>query len=214
MTQYIDIIFFAIIAVVLFFRLRNVIGETDDEIIQDKESSPTEANTTADKKPKILHVASSSAVVDALKAMTARDSSFSPADFIVSAKKAFEMIVGAYISGDRKTLKMLLSPELFAQFEMDIKRREDNSEVLHIAIQNYKKIQITDIDVRENFTRIEVTFEVEEIVYSQDLNGKLLEGSETQTETTTDIWTFEKEMESSNPTWYLVQTRTDGEEKF
>lgn len=209
MTQYIDIIFFAIIAAVLFFRLRNVIGETEDEVTPEMSATPM-----SEKKQKIMRVASSSAVTDALKAMVVRDESFSPVDFIGSAKQAFEMIVKAFALGDRNTLKMLLSEDLFKQFEADINEREAKGEVLQIIIKNFKRVQITDVDVRENYSQVEVTYEVEEIVYKVDLSGKIIDGSENEIETTTDIWTFEKEIDSTNPTWYLIKTRTDGDDRF
>lgn len=220
MAQYIDIIFFGVLAVFLFFKLKNVLGETEDDItgnnnnrtMASENSRPQNAGQTSGSV--IRHITTSSSVSDALKSLVAREPSFNPLEFLDSAKSAFEMIVKAFVIGDRNTLRMLLSPELFAKFEKDIINREEKGEILHISINDYKKIVISDVDVRENFVKIEVTYNVEEIVFTRDLNGKILDGNETDVDITTDIWTFEKELNSSNPTWLLVETRTDNDEKY
>ena len=59
-----------------------------------------------------------------LDAIAAQDSSFDPQHFISGAKGAYEMIVLAFANGDRRSLKDLLSSEVYESFETAIKDRE------------------------------------------------------------------------------------------
>ena len=52
-----------------------------------------------------------------LDAIAAQDSSFDPQHFISGAKSAYEMIVLAFANGDRRSLKDLLSSEVYESFE-------------------------------------------------------------------------------------------------
>ena len=51
-----------------------------------------------------------------LRAIKDADASFDPKTFVDGAKMAYEMIVMAYADGDRKTLKNLLSREVYDGF--------------------------------------------------------------------------------------------------
>ena len=51
-----------------------------------------------------------------LRAIKDADPSFDPKTFVDGAKMAYEMIVMAYADGDRKTLKNLLSREVYDGF--------------------------------------------------------------------------------------------------
>src|SRR5205085_4986063 len=64
-----------------------------------------------------------SAAAVGLDAVLAQDPSFDPAHFLTGARAAYEMIVTAYAQGDRRTLKNLLSKEVYDGFETAIKER-------------------------------------------------------------------------------------------
>ncbi|MEK9753855.1 MAG: Tim44/TimA family putative adaptor protein, partial [Rhodospirillaceae bacterium] len=52
------------------------------------------------------------------------DPSFNSEDFLVGARVAFEMVLGAYATGDRRTLENLLSPDVLGNFIRAIDERE------------------------------------------------------------------------------------------
>ena len=52
-----------------------------------------------------------------LMQIRAADPSFDPNGFTEGAKMAFEMILNSFSSNDRKTLKNLLSPDVFKNFD-------------------------------------------------------------------------------------------------
>ncbi len=65
-----------------------------------------------------------SALNEALRQVLSADRSFEPEQFLQGAKAAYEMIVTAFAEGDRKTLKPLLSREVFDGFNSAISDRE------------------------------------------------------------------------------------------
>ena len=60
--------------------------------------------------------AEGSAVASGLDAIAASDRSFDAKHFVTGARGAYEMIVNAFASGDRKMLKSLLSREVYDGF--------------------------------------------------------------------------------------------------
>ena len=59
-----------------------------------------------------------------LDAIAREDKSFDGKHFIAGARAAYEMIVTAYAEGDRRTLKNLLSRDVYDGFEAAIRERE------------------------------------------------------------------------------------------
>ena len=54
--------------------------------------------------------------------------------------------------------------------------------------------------------RVTVNFVSEIITCVKDKDDKIIEGNPDQIKTANDIWKFSKNMWSSDPTWYLVDT--------
>ncbi|MGO7719087.1 Tim44/TimA family putative adaptor protein, partial [Rhizobium johnstonii] len=63
-----------------------------------------------------------------LRALNKADPAFSPKEFLNGARMAYEMIVMAYADGDRKTLKNLLSSEVYDGFDAAIGESEARGE--------------------------------------------------------------------------------------
>ncbi len=56
--------------------------------------------------------------------MQAVDRSFDPAGFLDGAEKAFRLVVAAFASGDRATLRNLLADDTYRAFDQAISARE------------------------------------------------------------------------------------------
>src|SRR5437763_7641261 len=70
-----------------------------------------------------------SAIAVGLDAIAREDKSFDAKPFVAGARAAYEMIVSAYAEGDRRTLKNLLSREVYDGFEGAIRERERRGEM-------------------------------------------------------------------------------------
>jgi predicted lipid-binding transport protein (Tim44 family) len=65
-----------------------------------------------------------SAVAAGLDAIASEDKSFDAKTFVAGSRAAYEMIVSAFAEGDRRSLKDLLSREVYEGFEAAIRERE------------------------------------------------------------------------------------------
>ena len=101
---FIDIIIFAVIAVLLVFRLRSVLGQRSgyeqpqDERLTNRFDDNENQNEVIPLHPKATDNAS--VTLHGLDALRQIDRKFNEKEFISGAKSAFEMILIAYAEGD------------------------------------------------------------------------------------------------------------------
>jgi predicted lipid-binding transport protein (Tim44 family) len=141
-----------------------------------------------------------------LKSIVAADPSFSPKSFLEGAKQAYEMIVTAFATGDRKTLKNLLEKDVYDGFERAIADREAAERKVDFTFVGLPKIEISDADFDKRETRVAVKFNAEVVQATRDKDGTLIEGNADQVQTIADEWTFARNPKSRDPNWKLVAT--------
>ena len=83
-----------------------------------------------------------------LRAIYDADPTFDPKTFVDGAKMAYEMIVLAYADGDRKTLKNLLSREVYDGFVAAIAEREAKSEKIQSSFVGIDKADIVAAEMK------------------------------------------------------------------
>jgi len=134
------------------------------------------------------------------------DSSFDPKHFVTGAKSAYEMIVMAFSQGDRRTLKELLSPEVFESFDGAIREREQRGERIERKFVGIDKAELVGAEMRGRVAGLTVRFVSQMISVTRDKQGAILDGSPEQITDVTDVWTFSRDMSSRDPNWRLVST--------
>ena len=67
-----------------------------------------------------------SPIAAGLDAIVQGDPTFDAKHFVAGARQAYEMIVTAYAEGDRRSLRNLLSKDVYEGFETAIRERETN----------------------------------------------------------------------------------------
>jgi predicted lipid-binding transport protein (Tim44 family) len=222
--QFIDIIFFAMLAAFLVLRLRGVLGRrdghegghrdpftqgrkqepADDTIIRlpDANGAPTEAEPVADDDTPV------DALTEGIAAIRAADRGFDPTELVSGARVAFEMILGAYASGDSKALKPLLSNEVFANFDMSIREREKAGETMEDTLIGIKTADVVEAYLEGRVAQVTVKFVSEQVNVIRDAEGKVVDGDPNAVVEVTDFWTFAKDTKSRDPNWTLVATRS------
>jgi len=145
-------------------------------------------------------------VAAGLKAIGEADPSFSPKSFLEGAKQAYEMIVTAFATGDRKTLKMLLEKDVYDGFEAAIAGREAVGNKVDFTFVGLPKIEISDAEIDRRDARVAVKFTAEVGQATRDKDGALLEGKADQVQTIADEWTVARNPKSRDPNWKLVAT--------
>jgi predicted lipid-binding transport protein (Tim44 family) len=144
-----------------------------------------------------------STVGEALVQIQKRDRSFDPNRFLEGAEAAFGMIVEAFARGDRGTLKPLLSEEAYAGFDQAIAAREAAGETQRTELRSVEESGIEAAELRGSVAEITVRLVTDQINLVQARDGSIVSGAEAVTEMT-DVWTFQRDVTSSDPSWRLV----------
>ena len=127
--------------------------------------------------------------------------------FLQGAKAAYEIIVTAFAEGNRKTLKDLLSPEVYEGFSSAIAERETRGEQIDQSFVGIKTANLVEAEVKGGIAQLTIKFVSELISATRDRAGEVIAGDPKRIREVTDIWTFAREAMSRNPNWKLVATQ-------
>src|SRR5262249_38894652 len=111
-----------------------------------------------------------------LRAIKDADPSFDPKTFADGAKMAYEMIVMAYADGDRKTLKNLLSREVYDGFVSAISERESRSEKIQSSFVGINKADIVGAEMKGSEAHVTLRIVSELISATRDGAGTVIDG--------------------------------------
>lgn len=141
-----------------------------------------------------------------LQAIAAADPEFKPGEFLEGAQVAYEMIVTAFAEGDRKALKPLLTPTVYEGFEDAISEREKAGETLESKLVGIDKAEIVGAALEGRRATITTRFRSQTIRATRDAKGEVIDGDPLHVGEMTDVWTFERDIRSSDPNWSLADT--------
>ena len=123
------------------------------------------------------------------------------------------MIINAFANSERKTLRQLLSKDLFKNFDGVIKEREEKKIKSEMTFIGIKETKILDIDQKDTLYKVKTKFVSEIINCLKKDNGEIIEGDPGNIKLVTDVWIFEKDLKSNDPTWYLTELSSEEETK-
>ena len=147
-------------------------------------------------------------IAKALTQMGKMDSEFDADGFIAGSLYAFETIFQAFCDGDREGLQPLLTSDVFRNFAKVIDQREKKGLLCKDTLLAVEPPQITAAQVKGSVASITVAFETEQVHLIVDEDEKIIEGSPSQVNRITDLWTFNRDMRSADPNWFLSGTAT------
>jgi len=225
-------IIFLALAVFIFLRLRNVLGQrTGSErppydraarnVVQgtpDNKAVPMPGTVidqaplapTADVVPPSDRwkglTEPGTPLAQGLDGIAAQDSSFDPRHFLSGARSAYEMIVMAFANGDRRSLKDLLSAEVYDSFETAIKDREKHEQKTETRFVSIDKAELVGAEARDRTAQLTVRFVSQMISVTRDKAGTIVDGNPDKVADITDVWTFARDITSRDPNWKLVGT--------
>jgi predicted lipid-binding transport protein (Tim44 family) len=148
----------------------------------------------------------SSPVARGLDAISGADRSFDVKQFIAGARAAYEMIVTAYATGDRRSLKGLLEREVYDGFEAVIRQREARGETVETRFVSIDTSEIISAQLRGKIAQITLRFVSQLVSVTRNRNDNVIDGSADSVTSVTDVWTFAREVTSRDPNWKLVAT--------
>ena len=147
-----------------------------------------------------------SALAQGLDAIAAQDSSFDPRHFLSGARSAYEMIVLAFANGDRRALRDLLSSEVYESFEAVIKDRERHEQMTETRFVSIDKAELVAAEQRDRTAQLTVRFVSQMISVTRDKAATIVDGNPDRVADITDVWTFARDTTSRDPNWKLVGT--------
>lgn len=142
----------------------------------------------------------------ALEKIFATDNSFSPQQFVEGAKVAYDMIVTAFASGDRKALNNLLGEDVFEGFDTAITDREARGDTVESTLVGIDQATLIDASLKARSASVTVKFISQIISATKDKEGRITDGDPKKVREVTDIWTFMRDLTSRDPNWKLVAT--------
>ena len=225
-------IIFLALAVFIFLRLRSVLGQrtgrerppydpysardavrpsTNDNVVAlpgrggiETPPKPVEPGEPSERWKGIAEPGS--AVAAGLDAIAGEEPGFDIKHFIAGARAAYEMIVTAYAEGDRRSLKNLLSRDVYEGFDAAIREREAKGETAESRFVSIDKSDIAAADLKGRTVQITVRFVSQLVSLTRDRNGAVIDGSPDKVTDVTDVWTFARDLSSRDPNWKLVAT--------
>lgn len=216
--QFIDIVFFAMVALFLVLRLRSVLGKrTGNERRRPDpfggpQPVPGRKNgdnvITLPDRPGDKAAIPADPVAAGIAAIRAADRSFSEQQFLSGARAAFEMILGAFAQGDAAALRPLLNDEVYANFAREIERRQKAGERLDNQIVRMREADIVEARLDGRTALVTVKFITDQVNLLRDRSGEPLPGQSTEPAEVVDLWTFARDTRSRDPNWLLVATGT------
>lgn len=228
-------ILFLVLAVVIFIRLRNVLGRrTGSERPPYDPYSSSEAKPPKGNEPVVAlppgrsgrapldatsvpsiedieerlgsHAPKDSPLRSSLTELMRADPSFDPDHFLAGAKTAYETIVMSYAEGDEAALEQLLGTDVYEGFAGAIGERESRGEKVESSLIGINKADIIESEMKNRSAYITVKFVSELVSVTRDEAGEVIEGDPKKVREVTDIWTFARDIGSKNPNWKLVAT--------
>lgn len=147
-----------------------------------------------------------SPVADGLDAIARADNSFDVRHFLTGARGAYEMIVTAFAEGDRRTLRNLLTRDVFDGFASAIADRESRGETMESRFVSIDKAEIIGAEMKGKSAQLTLRFVSQLISVTRNKAGEPIEGSADSVTDVTDIWTFARDAGSRDPNWKLIAT--------
>ncbi|MFP5297164.1 MAG: TIM44-related membrane protein TimA [Alphaproteobacteria bacterium] len=204
----VQIVIFAVIAAFVLFQLYNVLGkkvgrqpEDDARARPQVPATPAAAGEQAGPgRPNVLDAVTLAAIAG----LKARDPNFDPVRFLEGARQAHETIVRAYASGDRETLRPLLTPRVMESFEAGIAAREARGETETAEFVHPARADLELATAEDNRAVAKVRFlaELRNRVKPADPAAE----EQVEERRVAEIWTFERQLGASDPNWVLART--------
>ncbi len=225
-----------VVAVVIFLRLRSVLGRrTGHERPPIDHSAGRAEDTTAYEQDNVVHLptgrdnqvetkagddpeviqkkikgfaSEDSDLAKNLTKMIKKDPDFDPKSFLEGAKAAYEMIVTAFNDGDKAALKPLLSSDVYESFTDELIARDDREEVNEASFIGIDKAVLLDVETNGSEASITIKFVSKLISAVRNKAGEVISGDPKKIIEVTDIWTFARNVTSKDPNWKLVGTES------
>ena len=206
---YLDILIFAIIAVFLIFRLKNILGTKTGFEDTNLQKDNTERNLSNVVPLDSIKETQNKDNVDKETVKIKKiDNTFDHIQFINGSQTFFKMVLEAFVEGNLNKVKDFIKPSVLKNFNLVIKERNKESETLIINLKTINKTEILSSETTNTALRISVIFESFQIKALKDKDDNLIDGDLNKKILVKDNWVFERKINYVNPNWTLIETKS------
>ena len=203
---YLDILIFAIIAIFLVFRLKNILG-TKSELNETKVKKDNDINEfsnviSIDKKQTKDEYDKEVIKIQQI------DKSFNKQEFLSGSEVFFKMVLDSFVLGNLDKVKDFIKPSILKNFNLVINERKKEKETLIIDIKSINKIELISAIVSKANIKINVLFETFQIKALKDKTENIIDGDINEEILVKDIWVFERKTNDINPNYTLIETKS------
>lgn len=203
---YLDILIFAIIAIFLVFRLKNILGtkaELDEtKVKKDKDTNNFSNVISIDKKQTKDEYDKEVIKIQQI------DKSFNKQEFLSGSEVFFKMVLDSFVLGNLDKVKDFIKPSILKNFNLVINERKKEKETLIIDIKSINKIELISATVSKANIKINVLFETFQIKALKDKTENIIDGDINEEILVKDIWVFERKTNDVNPNYTLIETKS------
>lgn len=220
---HLDIIVLLLVVVVIFQRLKGLLGtrpEQEHRVKLSKESaeklydilmketqqqaqtiSDTEFDDDSELKPLNEELSETDKVL-------AEIPGFNKEQFLQASQNAFQIITEAFNGGDIETLEMLVDKNIYKKFLDVIEQRKNDKISAETDFICFNDVEILNAEINEEkIAKITVKYVSEQVNVLRDADDNVIEGDENYIQNIEDIWTFERAVNSTTPNWILISTK-------
>ena len=230
-----DVLIYAVVAAGLVIWLRNILGTRHGDENQRHNPFTSQPDSIKNQTEPDLSLTAAGMVPENFDDMSAglernmsieneiaeqglveiarHDRAFELSHFLKGAQDAFVMIIESFASGDKDTLKNLLSEPVFNAFNSVIEQRAKDGESASVEIHSIRKTEVMDAQIKDKMAFVTVRFTADETSIVRDKEDKVIFGDPERVTETIDIWTFGRPLRSKSPIWFLYETREDTEDE-
>ena len=191
-----ELIILAALAAVVLFQLYSVLGR---RVGRGSDETPRVLPPSIDAHGVTMPRVEGPVPPNGLAALRIKDPTFDVDHFISGARGAYQMIVAAFATGDRETLRPLLAPSVMEGFAAAIQERETAGRSESVEFLQTPRADFEGVVIQGDMVRASVRFLAE---FRNRAKGP--EGESVDDRRTAEVWTFERNLKSRDPNWLLL----------
>jgi len=211
------IVILALVALFIGLRLYSVLGERTGHEQQQPILKPADPDAVVEARTRAPS-ATPAAAPDAgdmaylptagpgVRAILAADPSFDVARFLEGAKAAYRLILESYWTGDLDAMRPHVDNHVFETFASAVEQRASAGLKLDNRLVAIEQALIAQATLERTVAIVTVRFEADIAAVTRNLEGEVVAGSLSDAVQTRDLWTFRRDLASSDPNWLLIET--------
>lgn len=211
--NYIDVIILLLLAIFLFFMLRRLLGKNIGYTREEHLKKQEQVGGIPELKTKIVNKEVVKSTIEypvgslahTLMLITNLDQNFTTEKFLMSAKKAFLLIINAFIHDDLSSIEPLVSPKVYDVFCDSVASRKSRGEKILFLFKSFLLTDITAAKIENDSVFITVKFvseQIRETIAEDDVTTNL---AEAKAKMISESWVFHKNVKENKSIWQLVK---------